>query len=229
MAKDPAFLFYDGDAARDVSHMNRLERGCYFDLIQAQRKFGSYTVEQARKIIGKDFETCWEALSLVLEQENGAFFIPWVRESILKRKEFSEIQKKRINDYWEKKRNPMFNRGISTDIPLEDENANAIENVNKNRKRKLVFKKPTLQEVIDYCQEIKSTISPTLFFNNYESTGWIKANGQPVINWKATVRTWNERDNKSAETLTDTQKGNIARFKQFEKNQEAKKNAAIDV
>jgi len=131
MSKDPAFLFYDGDAARDVSHMNRLERGCYFDLIQAQRKFNGFTVEQARKILGKDFDSCWGALTLVLSKESDVYFIEWVRESIEKRKDHAEKQRKRIQDYWDKKKSkdiPKQNHGISVDIPLENENENENEN-----------------------------------------------------------------------------------------------------
>ena len=137
MSKDPAFLFYDGDAARDVSHMNRLERGAYFDLIQAQRKFGGFTMEQARKILGKDFEPCWDSLTLILSQENNVFFIEWVRDSIENRKQFAEKQRKRIQDYWNKKKQkeiiPRNNGGISVDIPLENENENekVISNIIK--------------------------------------------------------------------------------------------------
>jgi hypothetical protein len=138
MSKDPAFLFYDGDAARDVSHMNRLERGAYFDIIQAQRKFQGITVEQARKILGKDFDSCWSALELILNNDNGIYFIEWLRDSINKRKEYSDKQRKRIQDYWNKKDQeqdndidkliPRNNHGNSTVIPHEDE----IEDVNIN-------------------------------------------------------------------------------------------------
>lgn len=119
--KDPAFLFYDGDAARDVSHMNRLERGCYFDLIQAQRKFHGFAVEQARKILGSDFETCWPALELILHLENDKYSIEWLANSLEKRTKYSETQRKRSQDYWDKKKIPGLFRGISTDIPLENE------------------------------------------------------------------------------------------------------------
>ena len=105
MSKDPAFLFYDGDAARDVSHMNRLERGAYFDLIQAQRKFGGYTVEQIRKILGKDFDEVWPAIELILYKTDlGKYFIEWVQISIENRKDHAEKQRKRIQDYWDKKK-----------------------------------------------------------------------------------------------------------------------------
>ena len=124
MSKDPAFLFYDGDAARDVSHMNRLERGCYFDLIQAQRKFGGYTVEQARKILGKDFDDCWSSIELILSNENGLFFIEWVRDSMIKRTESAEKQRKRIQDYWDRKKQEEennINHGNTTVLPIVNE------------------------------------------------------------------------------------------------------------
>lgn len=102
MGKDPAFLFYDGDAARDVSHMTRLERGCYFDLIQAQKKFYGYTMEQARKILGKDFDECWPAIELILLKEGDAYYIEWLRDAMNKRAKNNEAQRKRIQDYWDK-------------------------------------------------------------------------------------------------------------------------------
>lgn len=129
--KDPAFLFYDGDASRDVSHMNRLERGCYFDLIQAQRKFGAYTLDQAKKILGKDFIKCWPTIEMILTIDSGKYSISWLSDSIEKRKVSSEIQRKRIQDYWDRIRNcdtAESNRntfgipfGTTTDIPLENE------------------------------------------------------------------------------------------------------------
>lgn len=139
MAKDPAFLFYDGDAARDVSHMNRLERGAYFDLIQAQRKFGGYTMEQARKILGKDFDEVWPALELILSKtDDDKYFLEWVQNSIENRKEHAEKQRKRIQDYWDRKRQeeqeeinsnpiPRNNHGTTAVVPLVNENE--IENV----------------------------------------------------------------------------------------------------
>ena len=139
MRSDPAFLFYDGDAARDVSHMNRLERGCYFDLIQAQLKFGGYTTEQARKILGKDFETCWDSLSLILECENGIYFIGWVKKSLGERAEFAERQRKRIQDYWDKKKKeeeiPVNNGGNTVVLPIinEDEDENEDVNIDDNK------------------------------------------------------------------------------------------------
>jgi hypothetical protein len=38
--------------------------------------------------------------------------------------------------------------------------------------------------------------------------------------WKAVIRTWESYDNKPVEMLTETQKRNVARFKDWEKRQE---------
>src|ERR1700734_310262 len=131
--RDPAFLFYDGDAARDVSHMDRLERGAYFDLIQAQKKFHGYTTEQVRKLLGKDFETVWNALELILGQENGVYFIPWLRISLEERSQKNEIQRKRIQDYWDR----VKNHGNTTEHPPENEderiiNTNTVKHAGPN-------------------------------------------------------------------------------------------------
>lgn len=174
MAKDPAFLFYDGDAARDVSHMNRLERGAYFDLMQAQRKFGGYTTEQARKILGKDFNEVWPALELILNKsDDEKYFIEWVRDSIENRKEHAEKQRKRIQDYWDKKKAeeqeeqksnpiPRNNHGISMVIPLENEIEDEDENVDINISREEVKEEGVLVEVYDEIYPFKE------FWNDYD-------------------------------------------------------------
>ena len=133
MARDPAFLWYDGDAARDVSHMNRLERGAYFDIVQAQRKFRGITAEQARKILGSDFEAVWPSIEMILDRdETGKYIIPWVQESIDKRTKFNELQKNKIQNYWDKKHKknniPRNYPGNTVEIPLENEKENEKEN-----------------------------------------------------------------------------------------------------
>lgn len=90
MCKDRTFLFYDADAASDVSHLNRLERGCYFDIILAQKKFGRMTREQLRNVLGNDFDTCWKNLEMCLYCEDARYYIPWLEEAMAKRKAYCE-------------------------------------------------------------------------------------------------------------------------------------------
>ena len=57
--------------------------------------------------------------------------------------------------------------------------------------------KPTVEEVRAYCREIGSSVDPQRFFDYYESQKWKKSNGLPVADWKACVRTWNQKPKKT--------------------------------
>lgn len=54
------------------------------------------------------------------------------------------------------------------------------------------FKKPTVEEVREYCNERNNNIDATQFINFYESKGW-KIGNQSMKDWKAAVRTWEQR------------------------------------
>jgi hypothetical protein len=126
MAKDPAFLFYDGDAARDVSHMNRLERGCYFDFIQAQKKFGPLSLDRIKKILGKDFEDCWPSLQMCLTYEEDTYIISWLQFSIEKRQKYSEGRAKNRKGQKDSKNETSDATYVNHMV-----NANAIINTSK--------------------------------------------------------------------------------------------------
>jgi len=90
MAKeDFCFTYYDGDAARDMAHMNRLERGAYSDLIVSQRKFGRLSMSLIKKTLGHDFDQVWESLEVVLKVEDEKYYIEWLDTSVLKMKKQS--------------------------------------------------------------------------------------------------------------------------------------------
>ena len=55
------------------------------------------------------------------------------------------------------------------------------------------FKPPTVQEVQDYCNERQNGIQAYTFVNFYQSKGW-KVGNQPMKDWKAAVRTWEQKN-----------------------------------
>lgn len=55
------------------------------------------------------------------------------------------------------------------------------------------FSKPTLEEIIAYCEERKNNINAQYFFDFYESKGW-KVGREPMKDWKACMRTWESRE-----------------------------------
>jgi hypothetical protein len=137
MAKDPAFLFYPGDASEDTQFMNRLERGAYFDLLKAQKKFRRFTLEQIKKVLGQDFDACWPAIELVLAKDSDGYYIEWVDEKIKAREAFSESRRRNRK----KKSSEQHMNNISSSLE-EDmvngngngiviENGNGIENEKK--------------------------------------------------------------------------------------------------
>ena len=88
-----------------------------------------------------------------------------------------------------KAENPsLLNTDITKDLDIQKTDNNMY--VDKSKKR---FKKPTIDEVSDYCKERGNTVSPQRFIDHYESNGW-KVGKNPMRDWKAAVRTW-ERNN----------------------------------
>ena len=55
------------------------------------------------------------------------------------------------------------------------------------------FKKPTIEEIKNYCTERKNNIDAQSFFDFYESKGW-KVGTVKMKDWKASIRTWENRE-----------------------------------
>ena len=68
--------------------------------------------------------------------------------------------------------------------------------IDKNRLDNKVFKKPTLEDIKNYCEERNNNVNPEQFFDFYETNGWIQGKNKKIKDWKACVRTW-EKNHKS--------------------------------
>lgn len=53
---------------------------------------------------------------------------------------------------------------------------------------------PTYEDVKNYVAQMGYKMNPAAFYDYYESTGWLKKNGQRIRDWKASVRTWERRE-----------------------------------
>lgn len=140
MAKeDFCFTYYDGDAARDTTHMNRLERGAYHDIVISQRKFGRLSIEQIKRVLSKDFDVCWPALELILKQDqNGKYYVEWLDNSITKMRKQSAKQKDNVTKRYQQDTNQIPDNYQTTElvepknslvIPLENENGNGSKGI----------------------------------------------------------------------------------------------------
>lgn len=57
-----------------------------------------------------------------------------------------------------------------------------------------VFKKPTVEEISNYCKERNNFVDAQRFFDFYESKGW-KIGKNSMKDWKAAVRNWERNEN----------------------------------
>ena len=55
------------------------------------------------------------------------------------------------------------------------------------------FVPPTVDEVRDYCLERGNKVDPQRFVDYYSSNGWMVGKTK-MKDWKAAVRTWEQRD-----------------------------------
>ena len=61
-------------------------------------------------------------------------------------------------------------------------------------KEKKKFVPPTLEEVQSYIKEKNYSVDPKVFFDYFNESNWVDANGNKVKNWKQKVITWNSRN-----------------------------------
>lgn len=55
------------------------------------------------------------------------------------------------------------------------------------------FKKPTVEEVREFCLERKNSVDAESFVNHYEAKGWLIGK-TPMKNWQAAVRQWERQE-----------------------------------
>lgn len=77
-----------------------------------------------------------------------------------------------------------------------DNNVNNDNNDNKReskREKTTRFLKPTLDDVIDYCNERGNGINAQKFIDYYEANGWMVGRNK-MKDWKAAIRNWESRE-----------------------------------
>lgn len=85
---------------------------------------------------------------------------------------------------------------------LSDNTNINITNTNlTDSNKKAFFKKPTLDEVKNYCILRKNNIEAEAFIDFYESKDWLIGKNK-MKNWKACVRTWESREKKNPKTMS---------------------------
>ena len=89
----------------------------------------------------------------------------------------------------------------SVKISTDNTNINITNTNLTDSNKKAFFKKPTLDEVKNYCILRKNNIEAEAFIDFYESKGW-QIGKEIMKSWKACVRTWESREKKNPKTMS---------------------------
>lgn len=82
---------------------------------------------------------------------------------------------------------------LETEIKVKDK-----IKIKDNKERTKRFVPPTLEEVESYCKERNNGVNPRRWYDHYQAVGW-KVGRNPMKDWKAAVRKWEEDKPKKAE------------------------------
>ena len=78
------------------------------------------------------------------------------------------------------------------EINNKEENILSKDNIKEESKPSRIFRKPTVEQVAVYCKERNNTIDAQSFVDFYDSKGWVVGKS-PMKDWKAAVRTWEQK------------------------------------
>jgi len=59
--------------------------------------------------------------------------------------------------------------------------------------KRAIFRKPTVEEICDYCEERGNGLDGQAIHDHYESNGWMVGRTK-MKDWRAAVRTWERKD-----------------------------------
>lgn len=163
----------------------------------------AYTDEMLSVIMNKPLNIIQLALGtftrlgMIELDEKGIYLINFEKyQSIDKLEKIREQTRLRVAKHREKLKND--------DVTLQVTQSNAIDiDIDKDidkeyikESKKKSFKKPTIEEIQDYCKERNNSINADAFYDFYESKNWYVGKNK-MQNWKAAIRTWEQRDNKT--------------------------------
>lgn len=90
---------------------------------------------------------------------------------------------------------------LSLSNTYDEHKDNLLKDKDKDKvkvKDKVKNNRPTLQDVIDYCQERSNGVDANKWYDYYTANGW-KVGRNPMKDWKATVRTWEKHQEQKQE------------------------------
>lgn len=88
---------------------------------------------------------------------------------------------------------PTVNQDV---YQLDTQDRLGKDSIGKDSKKSSRFTPPTIEEVSKYCLERNNGINPQKFIDYNQSKGWVVGK-TTMKDWKAAIRTWESKENKS--------------------------------
>lgn len=147
-----------------------------------------------------------ESLGMIERDMNGICIANWEKHQNVEGMERIREQARLRMQRWRENQKLLpsdvtVTQRYETDIDIEQD----IEQEVYKRKSR-AFAPPSIQQVMDYCNERNNGVDPQRFIDFYSSKGWFIGKNK-MKDWKAAVRTWEQR-----ETQSRTQKPKRASF-----------------
>ena len=83
-------------------------------------------------------------------------------------------------------------------INIKDKDVLKETLLTESKEKRTRFSPPSVEEVAAYCKERGNRINPQTFVDFYSAKGW-RVGQNPMKDWKACVRTWEQRDTQSVQ------------------------------
>lgn len=181
------YLKVSTDFSKAILPLNDAEKGRLFDMMLRYAAAG----EEPSDFRGNE-RFIWPTVKLNIDQERaisekrtasgckgGKANGSKTKQNEAKRSKLKQIEAKEEKERSKEKEEILYNPPVSKDtVPPRGI-------------------RPSLEEVTQYCRERGNNVNPQAFIDFYSSNGW-KVGKNPMKDWKACVRTWEQRERKPA-------------------------------
>ena len=180
-----------------------MEKPNYYAVIPAQVRYSKKLTPNAKLLYAEITALCNMNGKCTASTEYFCKLYEVSRVSIQKWLKILEDNKhiKRVNIYKQGSKEILTRVITLVNIPGKEKltdniNTKVYNNNNTTYSNKERFKKPTLDQVNDYCIERKNNVDAAAFLDFYESKDW-KIGKNKMKDWKAAIRTWERRETKT--------------------------------
>lgn len=98
---------------------------------------------------------------------------------------------------------PSIDKSSVVESSVVEESIEDVPDINVGHKPNKRFTPPTVNEVAQYCYERGNNVDPQRFVDYYTANGWMVGKNK-MKDWKAAVRTWEQKDGKSPKAAKNT-------------------------